>query len=155
MSATTTRLAEVLLRQADLYETLLALLEEEEAALIAGNTRAVGECLVRSENLVLQLRLLETSREALVTQITGRPATRLAELPDTEAGALGRARGRLEAVLPRVERTNRRVKALLERGLKLFDVTLDLVRGAAGLGRHYTATGTLAPIGVPMIDGRA
>jgi flagellar biosynthesis/type III secretory pathway chaperone len=155
MSATTTRLAEVLLRQADLYENLLGLLEEEEAALIAGDTRAVGECLVRSENLVLQLRLLETSREALVTQLTGRRTARLAELPDTDTGTLGRARSRLEAVLPRVERTNRRVKALLERGLKLFDVTLDLVRGAAGLGRHYTATGTLAPIAVPMIDGRA
>ena len=48
-------------------DTVLA---EEEAALIAGDTRAVGDCLARTETLVLKLRLLETSRETLVAQLT-------------------------------------------------------------------------------------
>ena len=91
MSASST-LADVLDREADLYEDLLGLLHEEEAALIAGNTRAVGECLARTETLVLQLRLLENSRETLVTQLTGRHDARLGELPETATGSLGRAR---------------------------------------------------------------
>ncbi len=154
MSASS-NLADLLGREADLYDDLLALLAEEETALIAGNTRAVGDCMARSETLVLRLRLLETSRQTLVAQVTGRRDTRLSELPGAADGALGEARARLEAALPRVERMNRRVTALLERSLHLFDATLDLLRTAAGLGRHYTATGALAGTGAPMIDGRA
>ncbi len=148
-------LADVLAREADLYDDLLALLEQEEAALIAGDTRAVGDCLARSETLVLNLRLLEASRQALVARLTGRPDTRLRELPEAAAGPLARARARLEATLPRVERTNRRVSALLQRSLALFDATLDLIRGAAGLNRRYTADGGLAGGAPHAIDGTA
>jgi flagellar biosynthesis/type III secretory pathway chaperone len=148
-------LAELLVREADLYDELLTLLHDEERALIAGDTRSVGDCLARTETLVLKLRLLETSRETLVAQLAGDRRTRLADLPGADHGALATARARLEATLPTVERVNRRVTALLERSLRLFDVTLELIRGAAGLGRQYTAAGTLAPAGRAMIDGRA
>lgn len=148
-------LADVLGREADLYDDLLDLLAEEETALIAGNTRAVGECMARSETLVLRLRLLEASRQTLVAQLTGRRDTQLSELPGSGDSALGQARARLQAALPKVERMNRRVTALLERSLRLFDATLDLLRNAAGLGRQYTASGALAGSGLPMIDGRA
>jgi len=150
-----TSLAEVLDREADVYESLLALLHEEEAALIAGNAKAVGNCLARTETLVLQLRLLENSRETLVTQLTGRRDTRLREIPGPAAGSLGRARARLEATLPRVEAMNSRVSALLHRALRLFDTTLALIREAAGLNRQYTAGGALTGSPQSMIDGRA
>lgn len=154
MSATQ-HLADVLGREAELYEHLLGLLAEEEAALIAGDTRAVAACLSRSETLVLELRLLETARETLVAQLTGRRDARLSEVPGADAGALGQARARLEAALPRVERMNRRVSALLARALHLFESTLELIRSAAGLGRHYTAAGTLVGSSGPTLDGRA
>jgi flagellar biosynthesis/type III secretory pathway chaperone len=148
-------LADVLGHEADLYDELVDLLAEEETALIAGNTRAVADCMARSETLVLKLRLLETSRQTLVAQLTGDRQTRLGDLPGADDEPLGRARARLQATLPRVERMNRRVTALLERSLRLFDATLDLLRDAAGVGRHYTARGELAGAGFPMIDGRA
>ncbi len=148
-------LTEVLDREADLYENLLGLLHEEEAALIAGNARAVGDCLARTETLVLQLRLLENSRETLVTQLTGRRDARLRELPEPATGRLGLARARLEATLPRVEAMNGRVTALLHRALRLFDTTLDLIREAAGLNRQYTAGGALTRAARSVIDGRA
>jgi flagellar biosynthesis/type III secretory pathway chaperone len=154
MTASST-LADLLLREADLYDELLRLLEEEERALIAGDTRAVADCLARSETVVLTLRLLENSRETLVARLAGHGRARLAELPGADLGPLGRARARLEASLPRVERMNRRITALLERSLRLFDATLELIRGTAGLGRQYTAAGTLASVGRPTIDGRA
>lgn len=148
-------LADVLTREADLYDDLLDLLREEEAALIAGNTRAVGECLPRTETLVLKLRLLETSRETLVARLGGRREARLRELPGSRDQALARARARLDATLPHVERMNRRVSALLERALKLFDATLELIRDAAGFSQHYTAAGAVSRTAPSMIDGRA
>jgi len=148
-------LAGVLARQADLYDDLLALLQRQEAAIIAGDTRAVGECMARTESLVLELRLLETSRETLVSQLTGRADTPLRELPGAGEGPLGAARSRLAATLPRVHGMNRRVTALLERSLRLVDATLELVREAAGLTRHYTPRGVVARSAPPTIDGRA
>jgi len=148
-------LAEVLDREADLYEDLLDLLHEEEAALIAGNTRVVGECLARTETLVLQLRLLENSRETLVTQLTGRRDARFGEVPETATGSLGRARARLETTLPIVDVMNRRVTALLHRALRLFDTTLDLICEAAGLNHQYTAAGALTRGARSVIDRRA
>ena len=154
MSASAT-LADVLDREADLYEDLLGLLHEEEAALIAGNTRSVGECLARTETVVLQLRLLENSRETLVSKLTGRRDTRLGELPGAATDSLGRARRRLVTTLPLVDVMNRRVTALLQRALRLFDTTLDLIREAAGLDHQYTAGGALTRGTRPVIDGRA
>ena len=148
-------LTDVLSREADLYDDLLVLLTEEEAALMAGDTRAVGDCLARTETLVLKLRVLETSRETLVAQLTGRRDARLTELPTPAADVLGPVRARLDSTLPRVERMNRRVSALLGRALHLFGVTLDLIRDAAGLSRHYTAHGGLTRAPLPTIDGRA
>jgi flagellar biosynthesis/type III secretory pathway chaperone len=148
-------LAEVLGQEADLYEELLALLGEEEAALVAGNTRAVGECMARAETLVLRLRLLETSRETLVARLTGRRDARLSELPAAAIQGLAPVQARLEATLPRVERVNRRVSALLGRALNLFGATLDLIRDAAGLSHQYTAHGALTRMTASTIDGRA
>jgi flagellar biosynthesis/type III secretory pathway chaperone len=132
-------LAEVLDRETDLYENLLDLLHEEEAALIAGNIRAVRECLARMETLVLQLRLLENSRETLVTRLTGRRDARLGEVPGMANGSLGRARARLETTLLIIEVMNQRVTALLHQALRLFDTTLDVIRDAAGLNHQFTA----------------
>lgn len=148
-------LTEILSREADLYDDLLRLLTEQEGALIAGNTRAVGDCLARTETLVLKLRLLETSRETVVAHLAGRRDAKLSELPGAAARVLGPIRARLEATLPRVDRVNRRVTALLERSLRLFDTTLELIRDAAGLSPQYTAHGALARAVLPTIDGRA
>ncbi len=148
-------LADLLDREADLYDRLLALLTEEEGALMAGDAPAVARCLARTETLVLDLRLVEASRESLVTRLAGGRAVRLRDLPEASLDTVGRARARLEVSLPRVERLNRRVKALLERSLALFAATLELIRDAAGLPRHYTADGVVAASALPTIDGRA
>jgi hypothetical protein len=68
---------------------------------------------------------------------------------------LAPVQARLEATLPRVERVNRRVSALLGRALNLFGATLDLIRDAAGLSHQYTALGALTRTAAPTIDGRA
>jgi flagellar biosynthesis/type III secretory pathway chaperone len=153
--STASRLADVLGREADVYESLLEVLQHEEAALIAGDARRVGDCMTRTESLVLELRLLETSRATLVTQLTGRADTPLRDLPGATGAPLAPARERLGATLSRVQRTSRRVTALLDRSLQLFDATLELIRDAAGLTRHYTPAGVLARVSAPTIDGRA
>ena len=64
-------------------------------------------------------------------------------------------RTRLVTTLPLVDVMNRRVTALLQRALRLFDTTLDLIREAAGLDHQYTAGGALTRGTRPVIDGRA
>jgi flagellar biosynthesis/type III secretory pathway chaperone len=155
MSGSALDLTDVLRREADLYDDLLVILAEEEAALVAGDTRTVGDCLARTETLVLKLRLLETSRQSLVAQLTGRPDALLSELPAGAANALQPVRARLDSTLPRIERMNRRLSALLGRALNLFGATLDLIRDAAGLSHQYTAHGGLTRASLPTIDGRA
>ena len=91
----------------------------------------------------------------LVSKLTGRRDTRLGELPGTATDSLGRARSRLVTTLPLVDVMNRRVTALLQRALRLFDTTLDLIREAAGLDHQYTAGGALTRGTRPVIDGRA
>jgi flagellar biosynthesis/type III secretory pathway chaperone len=147
-------LAEILEQEADLYEALLAVLGEEESALLHGQAAGITACLARKEALVLQIRLAETSRQATVMRLTGRSDARLGELPAAEVEALGRARARLGDLLPRVERRNRRVEALLARAVARLRHTVELVREAAGGTPRYTPGGELVSAGRGKLDGR-
>ena len=152
--APATDLAGILEHQADLYELLLAVLGEEQAALVAGSTLAVADCVTRKETMIRQLRTLETSRQTVVGQLTGRPEARLADVPGANDGALGQARRRLSELLPRVERTNRRVEALVSRSLARLRLTLELIQHAVGGGREYSAAGSMIGPTRPTVDGR-
>jgi flagellar biosynthesis/type III secretory pathway chaperone len=154
MSVRVPTLAEILVDQAALYEELLGVLTEEEAALIRGDSEAVAATLPRKDSLTVRIRLLEMSRQATVLRLTGRADTRLRDLPNADAGELGTARARLTAVLHRVERANRRVEALLTRALSRLRNTLELVHDALGGGRRYTATAQLVTAGARTLDGR-
>jgi flagellar biosynthesis/type III secretory pathway chaperone len=151
-----TKLADVLCGETALYEKLLAVLREEEQALLANDGRAVADGLARKETLILEIRLAEVSRQALVARVTGRADTRLKDLP----AALGNrdvdaARARLLSVLPEVERVNHRVAALLHRGLGRLRSALELLRDAAGIDRHYTADAREVTGVLRAVDGRA
>jgi flagellar biosynthesis/type III secretory pathway chaperone len=155
MSASAPTLASILTDEAALYEELLDVLTEEEAALARGDSGVVAASLPRKETIALKLRLLERSREATVTRMTGRAECRLRELPGADLGDLGAARRRLSAALEAVVRANDRVDALLSRALARLRATLDFLHEAAGAGRHYTADAALVAVTMPTVDGRA
>jgi flagellar biosynthesis/type III secretory pathway chaperone len=126
-------LADVLTCEIALYEKLLAVLREEENALLANDPRALADRLARKERLILELRLAELSRQALVARITGRADTRLKTLPAAMSSCdLTAARARLLSLLPEVERVNHRVAALVRRSVDRLRSALELTSDTAG-----------------------
>jgi flagellar biosynthesis/type III secretory pathway chaperone len=149
-------LAEVLADETALYERLLQLLREEEAALLQSDGRAVANGVARKETLILQIRLAEASRQAVVRHLTGRSDTRLRDLPATVVTRdLETARARLLSVLPEVERANHRVAALLGRALGRLAMALGLLRESAGVANHYTADARQVSGRLRAVDGTA
>jgi flagellar biosynthesis/type III secretory pathway chaperone len=149
-------LPEVLADETALYERLLQLLREEESALLRGDGPAVADGVARKETLILEIRLAELSRQAVVRQLTGRSNTRLRDLPATVVTRdLESARARLLSVLPEVERANHRVAALLGRALGRLAQALGLLREAAGVSHHYTADAREITGRLRAVDGTA
>jgi len=148
-------LADTLAREAELYEQLLSLLRREEAALLSGTGRVTAETLGPKDALLAEIQAAERSRREAVGRLTGRPDTRLRDLPEAHRGELARARARLSTLLPEVAESARRVDVLLARGLRRLQHTLEIVRDALGLGPEYTPGGALLHARLPTLDGRA
>jgi flagellar biosynthesis/type III secretory pathway chaperone len=145
-------LAEILAGEAVLYERLLALLAEEEGALVGGRLAVVAECVTRKENLVLEIRLAELARQTAIARVTRDTGSSVAWQHDD---AVLEARDRLRDVLPGVVRANRRVAALIDRSLARVHATLEILHDTAGAGRSYRPDGAVVG-GLPnAVDGRA
>jgi flagellar biosynthesis/type III secretory pathway chaperone len=148
-------LAEIIRDEAVLYEELLGVLIEEEAALVRGQSGVISEGLARKDTITVKLRLLELSRRATVTRLTGRSDTRLRDLPGADTGELGVARARLTAALDDVQCVSRRVDALLTRSLARLNGTLALLHDTMIGDREYTAAARLVGTTVQTLDRRA
>lgn len=153
MSAAAPGLAEILAGEALLYERLLAVLAEEEQALTGGRLPLVAECVTRKENLVLEIRLAELARQAATARAAREPAPSTARRDDDPA--VVESRDRLRAVVPHVQRANRRVAALIDRALARLSTTLEILQDTAGAGRHYRPDGALVGTLPSAVDGRA
>jgi hypothetical protein len=148
-------LSGILTDEAALYEALLALLRDEEAALIRGSSEVTAASLAEKEALVLRIRLAEIARQAAVRRLTGRADTRLRDLPGAGEGELGAARRRLGTALERVAEATRRVDILLGRALTRLEDALRILHEATGLGPRYTHEGALVRAARPTLEGRA
>ncbi len=155
MSSSLPSLVDVLDEEAALYEALLALLAEEEQALLNGNTRAVADCVPRKETITVKIRLAELSRQATVARMTGRANARLGDLPSAAVAELGAARARLGQLLPKVDVANHRVEVLLHRSLTRLHTALEMIQDAAGTTRRYGARGELLGARGPRVQGEA
>jgi flagellar biosynthesis/type III secretory pathway chaperone len=155
MTSSLPGLVDILDEESALYEQLLALLAEEEQALLNGNGLAVASCLPKKETLTAKIRLAELSRQATVARIAGRAEARIADLPPTAAAELGTARTRLSTLLPQVDVANRRVEVLLQRATARLYNALDMIEEAAGTNRRYGARGELLTARAPRVEGEA
>lgn len=146
-------IAEIIRNEATLYERLFVLLHEEEEALVAGRTAAVADCVTRKENLVLEIRLAEIARQSALFRLARESEDRAASLDDDPE--LAEARERLREILPRVQLSNRRVAALLDRALARLQATLEILHESVGPGRRYRADGGLVSALPSTVDGKA
>jgi hypothetical protein len=151
----TAALGRILEEEAALHEELLALLDREEASLLAGSGRVTAETLLRKEELLGLIVRAEERRRRAVEALGGRAGCRLRELPGADETPLREARDRLVAVLARVGAAAARVDVLLERTLGRLREVAALVHDALGHGPRYTAQGALRRPALPTLDGRA
>src|SRR3972149_11901211 len=103
-------LVHLLSQEADEYGKLLALLSDEERALVQGRSADVAELTKQKERLALELKVLEEARQALIRRLAGPlglptgevTLTRLIEaVPQNRAPALRDLRGRLTELMGR------------------------------------------------------
>jgi flagellar biosynthesis/type III secretory pathway chaperone len=155
MTSSLPGLVDILDEETALYEELLALLAEEEQALLNGNAPAVANCLPRKETITVKIGLAELSRQATVARITGRAESPISQLPPAALVELGTARTRLARLLPEVDIANRRVEVLLHRATARLYNALDMIEEAAGANRRYGARGELLTARAPRVEGEA
>jgi flagellar biosynthesis/type III secretory pathway chaperone len=155
----------LLTQEAAEYRQLLALLEDEERALIHGESGRVAELTKRKETLALELKVLEEARATLMDRLAAHLAmpvesvtlTGLLDLaPVTLTSSLHELRDELSDLMGRLFEANRRNGFLLERSLAHVRGALALLTSLVTHPPTYESTGQLFGSGssVTIFDHR-
>lgn len=158
-------LVALLSQEAAEYRQLLTLLEDEERALLAGESGRVVELTKRKETLALELKVLEEARATLMGRLAAELAvpvesvtlTGLLDLaPADEVPSLRELRDELSDLTRRLFETNRRNGFLLERSLAHVRGALALLTSLVTQQPTYEPTGRLFGSGsaVTIFDRR-
>ena len=147
-------LAAVLADEAEIYEALIAVFEEQAAALHSGDRQAVAGCAARQAPLLDRLLTAELQRRALVAALSGSPDTPFRALPSAN-GLLREARARLRAVLPRVREVIRQLEPPLAEGLGQLRRLVALLQEVGSLDTSYTPAAQMVRVTPPTLDRRA
>ena len=137
-----TKLSELLEQESELYQALLAAIDEEKRAVIASNLAQLSESTKVKENLLLKLRILDEQRSHLLRKLAdllGEPGetlslkklSQMVEAP--HAARLERCRTRLVSLIGNIQATNHRNR-------DLFSHSLDLVKGSMNLLNNLMAS---------------
>ena len=158
-------LVALLSQEAAEYRQLLTLLEDEERALLAGESGRVAELTKRKETLALELKVLEEARATLMSRLAAELAvpvesvtlTGLLDLaPASVVPSLRELRDELSDLTRRLFETNRRNGFLLERSLAHVRGALALLTSLVTQQPTYEPTGRLFGSGsaVTIFDRR-
>lgn len=117
-------LAAVLGQETEKYERLLRLIRRESSLITKGNLQAVAELVKQKETLVLELKVMQEARVALMSRVSAAYGIPLAELtlfrlidlvPTSHAKLYGGLLKRLAFLASRLAEENDGNKALLDR----------------------------------------
>lgn len=158
-------LVALLSQEAAEYRQLLTLLEDEERALLAGESGRVVELTKRKETLALEIKVLEEARATLMGRLAAEltvpvesvTLTGLLDLaPADEVPSLRELRDELSDLTRRLFETNRRNGFLLERSLAHVRGALALLTSLVTQQPTYEPTGRLFGSGsaVTIFDRR-
>ncbi|MCZ7626142.1 MAG: flagellar protein FlgN [Candidatus Methylomirabilota bacterium] len=146
-------LAHVLEQETEKYETLLRLLRQERGLIVEGDLAALSELIKRKETLVLELKMIQEARAALVARASveyGIPLVeltlyRLADLiPASQAPSYRRLLDRLTLVAGALAEENGWSAALLDRSLMYMKGSLSFLASAMTPVPLYQGDGSVA-----------
>jgi hypothetical protein len=132
-------------QEAELYKSMLAVIEREKDAAIRSALNALNAAIQEKERLIQKIRILEELRVQVVRQLAeifehGSQDLSLAMIADRisepYAGRLWQCWANLATLLDKVQAESRRNKTL-------FEHSLDLLRGSLGLLRELMASNTV------------
>ena len=137
-----TKLSGLLEQESELYQALLAAIDEEKQAVITSSLAQLSECTKVKENLLLKLRILDEQRSHLLRRLAdllGEPGetlslkklSQMVEAP--HAARLERCRTRLVSLIANIQAAN-------QRNRDLFSHSLDLVKGSMNLLNNLMAS---------------
>lgn len=157
-------LAHVLEQEIEKYETLLRLLRQERGLIVKGNLAMLDELMKRKETLVLELKVIQEARVALMTRVSamcGIPLVeltlfRLAELvPVSHAPSYRKLLNRLAVLVTRLVDENDRNATALDRSVAYIKGSLSFLTSAVTPVPLYQEDGSiLAQSPSPIVNSR-
>ena len=147
-----TDLSDLLRREFDVYQSLLSLLQKERRIVVDCSVEDLIQTNKEKENLVLKIRILEESREAMLEKIAEKMGlamdevtlSRLEEkLKEPFASQLRSLRSKLSAILQSIREVNEENRVFLQHSVDFVKGSLALIRYLTVSSPKYMATGTL------------
>lgn len=159
-------LAVVLEQEAEKYQQLLTLLRLERGLITTGNLQALAELVKQGETHVLELKVIEEARLALLGRISTEAGVPLAELTlqgliDHVAPAYAQRfqalRERLTVLVTQLGTENEVNRALLGRGVACMQDSLSLMTTVMGSVPIYQGDGKIIaqPGSLEILNGQA
>ena len=137
---------------AEIYQSLLAVMDNERDAVVAADLKELNEAAKVKDNLLLKLRILEEQRMHLLKKLADQlnhpsedlTLTNLSQiLEEPHANQLKDRSIRLLALLKFIQRANERNGSLFAHSLELVRGSLNLLNNMMPAGPIYFRTGTI------------
>lgn len=147
-----TDLSDLLRREFDVYRSLLSLLQQERRIVVDCSIEELIHTNKEKENLVLKIRILEESREAILERLAEKLGLPLRELTlskleeklgDPFVDQLRNLRSKLSAILQSIREVNEENRAFLQHSVDFVKGSLALIRYLTGSSPKYMASGAL------------
>ena len=147
-----TKLSGLLEQETELYQALLAAIDEEKRAVISSNLTKLNEITKIKENLLLKLRILDEQRSHLLRKLAdllGEPKealslkklSQMVEIP--HASRLERCRTKLISLIANIQEANQRNRDLFSHSLELVKGSMNLLNNLMASSPVYFRTGNI------------
>jgi flagellar biosynthesis/type III secretory pathway chaperone len=147
-----TDLSDLLCKEFDVYRSLLSLLQKERRIVVNCSIEELIQTNKEKENLVLKIRILEESWEAILEKIAEKMGlsmdevslSRLEErLKEPFASQLRSLRSKLSAILQSIREVNEENRVFLQHSVDFVKGSLALIQYLTVSSPKYMATGAL------------
>lgn len=147
-----TKLSGLLEQETELYQALLAAIDEEKRAVISSNLTKLNETTKVKENLLLKLRILDEQRSHLLRKLADllgeskealslKKLSQMVEIP--HASRLERCRTKLISLIANIQAANQRNRDLFSHSLELVKGSMNLLNNLMASSPVYFRTGNI------------